>query len=34
MWLHTSCELTFDITVPTPFILMLRLRSGTAMGGK
>ncbi|MAY01862.1 MAG: cysteine protease [Gammaproteobacteria bacterium] len=28
MWLHTSCELTFDITVPTPFILMLRLRSG------
>jgi transglutaminase-like putative cysteine protease len=28
MWLRTSCELTFDITVPTPFILMLRLRSG------
>ncbi len=28
MWLHTSCDLTFDITVPTPFILMLRPRSG------
>ena len=28
MWLRTSCEMTFDITVPTPFILMLRLRSG------
>jgi transglutaminase-like putative cysteine protease len=28
MWLRTSCELKFDITVPTPFILMLRLRSG------
>ena len=28
MWLRTSCELTFDIMVPTPFILMLRLRSG------
>lgn len=28
MWLRTSCELRFDITVPTPFILMLRLRSG------
>ena len=28
MWLSTSCEMTFDITVPTPFILMLRLRSG------
>jgi transglutaminase-like putative cysteine protease len=28
MWLRTSCEITFDITVPTPFILMLRLRSG------
>ena len=28
MWLRTSCELTFDITIPTPFILMLRLRSG------
>jgi transglutaminase-like putative cysteine protease len=28
MWLRTSCDMTFDITVPTPFILMLRLRSG------
>jgi transglutaminase-like putative cysteine protease len=28
MWLRTSCEMTFDIKVPTPFILMLRLRSG------
>ncbi len=28
MWLRTSCDLTFDITVATPFILMLRPRSG------
>lgn len=28
MWLRTICEMTFDITVPTPLILMLRLRSG------
>tara|TARA_R110002167_G_scaffold71819_1_gene202498 strand:+ start:1180 stop:2028 length:849 start_codon:yes stop_codon:yes gene_type:complete len=28
MWLRTSCEMSFDISVPTPFILMLRLRSG------
>ncbi len=28
MWLHTSCDLTFDIAVPTPFVLMLRPRSG------
>ena len=28
MWLRTSCELTFDITGWTPFILMLRPRSG------
>ncbi len=28
MWLRTSYDLTFDITVPTPFILMLRPRSG------
>nr|WKN37505.1 transglutaminase family protein [Tunicatimonas sp. TK19036] len=28
MWLRTSCEFTFDISVPTPFILMLRPRSG------
>lgn len=28
MWLRTSCELAFDIEVPTPFVLMLRPRSG------
>lgn len=28
MRLRTSCDLTFDITVPTPFVLMLRPRSG------
>lgn len=28
MWLRTSCDLTFEIEVPTPFILMLRPRSG------
>jgi len=28
MWLRTTCDLTFEITVPTPFILMLRPRSG------
>lgn len=28
MWLRTSCEMTFNISVPTPFILMLRVRSG------
>lgn len=28
MWLRASCEITFEIIVPTPFILMLRLRSG------
>ena len=28
MWLLTSCNLGFDITVPTPFVLMLRPRSG------
>ena len=28
MWLRTSCDFTFEITVPTPFILMLRPRSG------
>lgn len=28
MWLRTSCELTFDISIPTPFVLMLRPRSG------
>lgn len=28
MWLETSCDLAFDITIPTPFVLMLRPRSG------
>jgi transglutaminase-like putative cysteine protease len=28
MWLRTSCDLTFDIAVPVPFVLMLRPRSG------
>lgn len=28
MWLLTSCDLIFDIAVPTPFVLMLRPRSG------
>lgn len=28
MWLRTSCDLEFDIEIPTPFILMLRPRSG------
>ncbi len=28
MWLQTSCELKFIIDIPTPFILMLRPRSG------
>ena len=28
MWLGVSCDLTFDITVTTPMILMLRPRSG------
>jgi transglutaminase-like putative cysteine protease len=28
MWLRTSCDLAFEIAVPTPFVLMLRPRSG------
>jgi len=28
MWLHASCRLEFNIPVPTPFLLMLRPRSG------
>tara|TARA_R110002111_G_scaffold67_2_gene649 strand:- start:85601 stop:86398 length:798 start_codon:yes stop_codon:yes gene_type:complete len=28
MWLHVSCSLEFDIPVATPFLLMLRPRSG------
>ncbi|KAA0142869.1 transglutaminase family protein [Gimesia chilikensis] len=29
MWLHASCKLDFEIPVATPFILMLRPRSGS-----
>ncbi len=29
MWLHASCKLEFEIPVATPFILMLRPRSGS-----
>ena len=29
MWLRTGCEITFDVSIPTPFILMLRPRSGS-----
>lgn len=28
MWLRTGCDITFDVSIPTPFILMLRPRSG------
>jgi transglutaminase-like putative cysteine protease len=28
MWLQTNCNLVFDIPVPSPFVLMLRPRSG------
>lgn len=28
MWLHASCSLEFNIPVATPFLLMLRPRSG------
>ena len=28
MWLRTVCDLTFNIPTPTPFVLMLRPRSG------
>jgi hypothetical protein len=28
MWLRISCDLSFEIEVPTSFILMLRPRSG------
>ncbi|XOV87882.1 MAG: transglutaminase family protein [Pseudomonadota bacterium] len=28
MWLRTSCRLAFEIEIPTPFVLMLRPRSG------
>lgn len=30
MWLNTVCEFSFDIPVPTPFVLMLRPRSGAS----
>lgn len=29
MWLRTECNISFDVGFPTPFILMLRPRSGT-----
>ncbi len=29
MWLRTGCEIVFDVEMPTPFILMLRPRSGS-----
>lgn len=28
MWLRTTCDFVFDVEVPTPFLLMLRPRSG------
>ena len=28
MWLRTKCNITFDVNISTPFILMLRPRSG------
>lgn len=28
MWLHASCTLSFDVSVPAPMVLMLRPRSG------
>ena len=28
MWLRTGCDITFDVSIDTPFILMLRPRSG------
>ncbi len=30
MWLQTGCEFTFNIPEPTPFVLMLRPRSGAS----
>lgn len=29
MWLNASCTLEFQIPAPTPFVMMLRPRSGT-----
>jgi transglutaminase-like putative cysteine protease len=28
VWLRTGCEISFEVSIPTPFILMLRPRSG------
>ncbi len=28
MWLRTECDITFNVSIPTPFILMLRPRNG------
>lgn len=28
MWLRTACDLTFEVSIPTPFVLILRPRSG------
>ena len=28
MWIHASCAIRFDVTLPTPMVLMLRPRSG------
>jgi len=28
MWLRAGCDITFDVSIDTPFILMLRPRSG------
>ena len=33
MWLRARCDLTFDIVEATPFILMLRPRSGDNQWG-
>jgi transglutaminase-like putative cysteine protease len=29
MWLRTGCEIKFDVSIETPFVLMLRPRSGS-----
>jgi transglutaminase-like putative cysteine protease len=29
IWLHASCELSFEVAIPTPLVLMLRPRSAT-----
>ena len=30
MWLRTSCDICFEVSIPTPFIFMLRPRSGAS----